>query len=264
MQLKTILVDDEKTSREILRNYLEKYCENILIVGEAENINEALKLTKKHSLDLVFLDVEMPYGDGFDFIDKLENPQFEIVFVTAYDHYAIDALNNHAAYYLTKPISIDNLIKAVEYVSDLKIQEDKLQNKVLKPKSSKIEGKITIPMQSGFEVLQIQDIIYAKADDNYTELYLKNNQKKLVSKTLKYFEDLLKDNGFTRIHKSYLANINSIVSYKKGSGGTIVLSNGKELSVSVYPNPTADYLNIHAENINFVEIYNIVGLTKFT
>jgi len=232
MLLKTILVDDEKTSREILRSYLTKYCTNISIVGEAENIEEAFKLTKKHQLDLVFLDVEMPYGNAFDFIDKLAQPEFEIVFVTAYDQYAIDALNNHAAYYLTKPISIDNLIKAVDYVTDIKTQEDKLQNAILKPKTSKIEGKITIPTQSGFEVLEIQDIIYAKADDNYTQLFLKTNQKKLVSKTLKYFEDILKDSGFARIHKSYLVNINSIISYKKGSGGTVLLSNNKELSVS--------------------------------
>ncbi len=232
MQLKTILVDDEKTSRDILRNYITKYCTNIDIIDEAENINEALALTKKHQLDIIFLDVEMPYGNAFDFIDQLKNPQFEIVFVTAYDHYAIEALNNHAAYYLTKPISIDNLIKAVDYITEIKEQENKLQNTILKPKSIKIEGKITIPTQSGFEVIDIQDIIFAKADDNYTQLFLIDNQKKLVSKTLKYFDDALHDNGFARIHKSYLVNINTITSYHKGSGGTIILNNGKELSVS--------------------------------
>ncbi len=232
MQLKTILVDDEKTSRDILRNYLTKYCPNINIIDEAENIKQALALTKKHQLDLIFLDVEMPYGNAFDFIDQLKNPEFEIVFVTAYDHYAIDALNNDAAYYLTKPISIDNLIKAVVHVTDLKIKEDQLQNTILKPKTSKIAGKITIPTQNGFEILSLQDIIYAKADDNYTEIFLVNKTKKLVSKTLKHFETLLKDDGFARIHKSFLVNINAIVSYNKGSGGTIIVSNGKELNVS--------------------------------
>jgi len=232
MQLKTILVDDEKTSRDILRNYLTKYCPNINIIDEAENIKQALALTKKHQLDLIFLDVEMPYGNAFDFIDQLKNPEFEIVFVTAYDHYAIDALNNDAAYYLTKPISIDNLIKAVVHVTDLKIKEDQLQNTILKPKTSKIAGKITIPTQNGFEILSLQDIIYAKADDNYTEIFLVNKTKKLVSKTLKHFETLLKDDGFARIHKSFLVNTNAIVSYNKGSGGTIIVSNGIELNVS--------------------------------
>jgi two-component system LytT family response regulator len=232
MQLKTILVDDEKNSRDILRNYLTKYCPKINILGEGENINDALELTKKHNIDLVFLDVEMPYGNAFDFIDQLENPTFEIIFVTAYDHYAIDALNSHAAYYLTKPISIDNLIKAVDYVQDIKDKERKLLNTVLIPKTTKIEGKITIPTQNGFEILSIQDILFAKADDNYTMLFLQNETKKLVSKTLKYFEDSLKAHNFCRIHKSFLVNINSIVSYNKGKGGSIILSNGKELSVS--------------------------------
>lgn len=232
MQLNTILVDDEKTSRDILRNYLAKYCKNITVVGEAENIAEAIILTEKNKIDLVFLDVEMPYGNAFDFIDQIKNPEFEIVFVTAYDHYAIDALNNHVAYYLTKPISIDNLIKAVDYVTEIRTQEYNLQNVILKPTSIKVEGKITIPTQNGFEILSIQDIVYAKADDNYTEIFLKNNKKKLVSKTLKYFEDILKNNSFARVHKSYLVNVNTIVSYKKGSGGIITLNNGKELNVS--------------------------------
>ncbi len=232
MQLKAILVDDEKTSREILRNYLTKYCANIYIVDEAENIKEALKLTKKHHIDLVFLDVEMPYGNAFDFIEQLENPNFEIIFVTAYDHYAIDALNNQAAYYLTKPISIDNLIKAVTHVTEIKIKENKLQNAILVPKTTKIKGKITIPTQNGFEILAVEEIMYAKADDNYTILFLKEGLQKLVSKTLKYFEDALHQNGFARIHKSYLVNINEIASYHKGSGGSVILVNGKELSVS--------------------------------
>ena len=232
MQLQTIIVDDEKTSRDILRNYLTKYCKNITVIDEAENIIEALELTKKHQIDLVFLDVEMPYGNAFDFIDQLDNPTFEIVFVTAYDHYALEALNNHAAYYLTKPISIDNLIKAVDYITEIKIQEDKLQHTVLQQKSTIIKGKITIPTQSGFEIIELENLIYAKADDNYTELYLGNHKKKLVSKTLKYFETLLEDKGFVRIHKSYLVNVNSIVSYAKGSGGSVVLNNEKELSVS--------------------------------
>jgi len=232
MNLKTIIVEDEQTSREILKNYLTKYCPTVEIVGEAENIDDALVLIRNNKLDMVFLDVEMPYGSGFDLLEKLGNTDFEVVFVTAYDQYAIDALNKHASYYLLKPISIDELIKAVDYVTEIKIKENELQSSVLVPKSNPVNQKITIPTQDGFEVLQMQDIIYCKADDNYTELYLKNNQKKLVSKTLKYFEDILKENGFARIHKSFLVNVAYIASYKKGKGGTVYLSNGKELSVS--------------------------------
>lgn len=233
MKLKSILIDDEKNSREILRNYLTKYCPNITILDEGENIKDAQLLIKKHQIDLIFLDVEMPYGNAFDFIDQLEEePEFEIIFVTAYDHYAIDALNNHAAYYLTKPISIDNLIKAVAYVTEIKEKENALQNQILVPKTTTVEGKISIPTQNGFEILAVKSILYAKADDNYTILFLTNNTKKLVSKTLKYFEEALTNYGFARIHKSYLVNVNYITKYNKGKGGTIELNTGKELSVS--------------------------------
>jgi two-component system LytT family response regulator len=232
MNLKTIIVEDEQTSREILKNYLTKYCPTVEVLGEASNIDEAMVLIRNNDLDLIFLDVEMPYGSGFDLLDKFDKTDFEVVFVTAYNLYAIEALNNHASYYLLKPISIDELIKAVDYVAQIKIKENELQHAILVPKISATNNKITIPTQNGFEVLEMKDIIYCKADDNYTELFLVNNQKKLVSKTLKYFEDILKESGFARIHKSFLVNVSYIVSYKKGKGGTLSLSNGKELSVS--------------------------------
>ena len=233
MRLNSIIVEDEETSREILNNYLKKYCPNVNILGEASNVKEALELIRQQDdLDLVFLDVEMPYGNAFDLLDKVGDRTFETVFVTAYNHYAIDALNAHASYYLMKPISIDELIKAVDYVVEIKTKEDALQNQVLVPKTNRVDGKITIPQQDGFEVLNTQDILYCKADDNYTEIYLNNNKKKLVSKTLKYFEEALTDSNFARVHKSFLVNVNEVTKYKKGKGGSVVLSNGKEVMVS--------------------------------
>jgi two-component system LytT family response regulator len=194
-------------------------------------VEEALVLIRNNELDLVFLDVEMPYGNAFDLLDRVGDRTFETVFVTAYDHYALDALNAHASYYLLKPISIDSLIEAVDYVQEIKEKENKLQNTVLKPRQTTVTGKITIPLQNGFEVLQIEDILYCQADDNYTQIFLQN-KKKLVSKTLKYFEEALSENGFARVHKSYLVNINAITEYKKGKGGSVVLFNGKEIMVS--------------------------------
>lgn len=231
MKLNSIIVEDEETSRNILKNYLSKYCPNVTLLGEAANVDEAMVLIKKHYLDLVFLDVEMPYGNAFDLLDKVNDRQFETVFVTAYDHYAIDALNAHASYYLLKPIDIDKLIDAVAYVTDIKEKENALQKSVLKPVLNHIQGKITIPQQNGFEVLEISDILYCQADDNYTNIFLKD-KKKLVSKTLKYFEEALSENGFARVHKSYLVNVNAIVEYRKGKGGSVLLSNGKEVMVS--------------------------------
>ena len=231
MNLNALIVEDEANSREILRNYLAKYCDNVTVVGEAASVEEALQLIGKNELDLVFLDVEMPYGNAFDLLDQLPDRTFETVFVTAYNQYAMDALNNHAAYYLMKPINIDELIKAVDYVSEIKTKENALEDTILNAQLPRVEGKITLPQQDGFQVLNVADILFCKADDNYTEIFLEN-KKILVSKTLKYFEEALSQFPFARIHKSYLVNVNEVIKYKKGKGGSVVVSNGKELLVS--------------------------------
>ncbi len=191
MQLRTIIVEDEETSRAILRNYISKYCPKVEVIGEAENIEQALELIRNNTLDLVFLDVEMPRGNAFDLLEQVGNRTFETVFVTAYNQYAIDALNVHASYYLLKPVSIDELIKAVDYVSEIKEKENALENRVLSTQDIGTKGKITIPVQDGFEVLVAQEILYCKADDNYTQIFMDSGDKKLVSKTLKYFEEAL-------------------------------------------------------------------------
>jgi len=232
MELNAIIVEDEKTSRDILKNYLFKYCPNISVLGEAENIDEALVLIRNHTLDVVFLDVEMPFGNAFDLLEKVGDVDFQTIFVTAYNNYALDALNAHASYYLMKPIAIDELIKAVDYVTEIRVKEDALQDEVLIAKTKKVDGKITIPQQSGFEVIETKNILYCKADDNYTEIYLINNKKKLVSKTLKYVEEALSNANFARVHKSYLVNVDEITKYQKGKGGSVMLSNGKEIMVS--------------------------------
>ena len=231
MMLKAVIIEDESSSREILRNYLAKYCKNVNVLGEAASVKEGLELLTKTQPDVVFLDVEMPYGNAFDLLDQLPERSFETVFVTAYNTYALEALNNHAAYYLMKPINIDELINSVSYVTEIKVKENALEDRILKSKLNKAEGKITLPQQDGFLVLNISDILYCKADDNYTEIYLVN-KKLVVSKTLKYFEEALADHPFARIHKSYLVNVNEVIKYRKGKGGSVIVSNGKELLVS--------------------------------
>jgi len=231
MKLKAVIIEDESSSREILRNYLAKYCKNVNVLGEAASVKEGLELLATTKPDVVFLDVEMPYGNAFDLLDQMPERSFETVFVTAYNSYALEALNNHAAYYLMKPINIDELIKSVSYVAEIKEKENAFEDRILKSKLNKAEGKITLPQQDGFLVLNISDILYCKADDNYTEIYLEN-KKLLVSKTLKYFEEALADYPFARIHKSFLVNVNEVIKYRKGKGGSVIVSNGKELLVS--------------------------------
>jgi two-component system LytT family response regulator len=231
MKLRAVIIDDEMTSREILRNYLSNYCGQVTIVGEAGTIKQGMALINKEHPNLVFLDVEMPFGNAFDLLDKIPDRTFETVFVTAYDQYAMDALNQHAAYYLMKPIDIDELIKSVTYVEEIISKEDLLDDRILSASIKKAEGKITLPQLDGFQVLNVSDILYCKADDNYTEIFM-GDKKILVSKTLKYFEESLAQFNFVRIHKSFLVNINEVVKYRKGKGGSVVISNGKELMVS--------------------------------
>ena len=224
------MIDDEAQSREILRNYLGKYCENVRIVGEGANVQEGVEAIRGADPDLIFLDVEMPFGNAFDLLEQLPERNFETVFVTAYQQYAMDALNSHAAYYLMKPISIDDLIAAVDYVREIKRQEARLHGQVLRA-VHRVEGKITIPQMDGFQVLDISQIHYCKADDNYTEIHLKG-KKILVSKTLRFFEEALREFPFARVHKSYLVNVGEIVRYRKGKGGSVVLASGMEIQVA--------------------------------
>lgn len=231
MKLKALVVEDEANSREILRNYLAKYCPDIDLLGEASSAQEGLVLIKEKDPDLVFLDVEMPFGNGFDLLDQVPERTFETVFVTAYDHYAKDALNNQAAYYLTKPIAIEELIKAVAHVKEIREKENALHDRVLPASLSQMHGKLTLPQLDGFIVINTDEILYCKADDNYTEIYLAD-KKHLVSKTLRYFEQALEAYPFARIHKSYVVNVNEIVRYHRGKGGSVMLSNGKEIQVA--------------------------------
>ncbi|MFS4418359.1 LytR/AlgR family response regulator transcription factor [Maribacter sp. 2307ULW6-5] len=231
MELTAIVVDDEPTSREILTNYMGKYCPGVRLLGEAGSMEEALALIGAQPPDVVFLDVEMPFGNAFDFLAAVPDRSFETVFVTAYEHYAKDALNQQAAYYLTKPIDIGELIHAVDHVLEIRSREKALEDQVLRPKMGQVQGKITLPQQDGFEVLDVADILYCRADDNYTEIFLEN-KRLVVSKTLKYFEEHLSQFAFARTHKSYLVNVNRVVKYKKGKGGSLILSNGRELLVS--------------------------------
>jgi len=231
MKLRAILIEDEANSREILRKYLQDYCPDVEVLGEAATVEEGLQLLGEKQPDLVFLDVEMPFGNAFDLLERLPERQFETVFVTAYEHYAKDALNQHAAYYLMKPLLIDELIRAVAHVREIREKEARLEAGSLRSRADRAEGKITLPEQEGFKVVRVSDILYCQADDNYTRVYLPE-RKFLVSKTLKYLEEALAGFPFARIHKSYLVNVNEVVRYKKGKGGTVVLSNGKELSVS--------------------------------
>ena len=226
-KMKAIIIEDESLSRDILKNYLSTYCTSVDVLGEAANIDAGEQLILKQKPDLVFLDIEMPFGNGFDLLDRLDQIDFEVVFITAYSDYAIKALNLSAAYYILKPIDIDELINAVEKIQNNlansnEISSTKILSENIKALSHK-DQKIVLPQMDGFEVVKIGDIIRAEASDNYTIFHLVNGKKYTISKTLKYYQDLLSDFGFLRTHKSHLINLSHVVKYKKGKIGEAVM-----------------------------------------
>jgi two-component system, LytTR family, response regulator len=234
--LRAVIVEDEAASRETLRNYITKYCKQVTIAGEADSVKTGIEVISRYKPDIVFLDVEMPYGNAFDLLDQIEEKNFETVFVTAYDHYAMKAINFSASYYILKPIDIDELIKAVEKIVEMKeSKEHALRTKILIDNiriESKQLQKIMLPLLDGFEVITIKDIIRCQAVDNFTEFFLLDGSKRLICRTLKFYEELLSDLDFIRIHKSHLINAHYLKRYRKGKGGQVVMTDNSVLDVA--------------------------------
>lgn len=234
--LKAIIIEDEQASRETLRNYLAKYCPDVTVLAEAGDIREGLAAIKRNNPDILFLDVEMPYGNAFDLLEQIEEVRFETVFVTAYSNYALKALNFSAAYYILKPIDIDELVKAVEKIKEsVEKNKELIHTKVL-IENIKIENKqlqkIVLPLIDGFEVASVKDILRCEAQDNFTCFHFLGGKKQLICRTLKFYESLLTDFDFIRVHKSHLVNFQYIKQYKKGKGGQIIMEDGKAVDVS--------------------------------
>jgi two-component system LytT family response regulator len=242
--MKAVIIDDEKDSRQILANYLAKYCAGVEVCGFGESVSTGLDAIQRHHPDIVFLDIEMPYGNGFDLLDKISNITFETVFVTAFDNYAIQALNQSAAYYLLKPIDIDELIKAVEKIKKERASENYTQHArvLLDNIRTGAQQKIMLPTLEGFEIVAINTILYCEAVDNFTRFHFESGPPLLICRTLKYFEEVLKEHRFLRIHRSHLVNPEYVIRYSKGKGGFVTMKNNQELEIS--PAKKQDFLNL--------------------
>ncbi|MEM9856935.1 MAG: response regulator [Bacteroidota bacterium] len=187
--LRAIIVEDEASSRETLQNYLSQYCPQVTILVACSNIKEGKSAIQQHDPDVVFLDIEMPYGNGFDLLTSLDHIRFETIFVTAYSHYAIQAIQHSASNYILKPIDIDELINAVDKVAsgqhELNTTRVLLEN--LKHKQNQ-DTKIVLPVMEGLEVIKARDIVHCEAHDNFTKFHLDNNDTRLICRTLKHHE----------------------------------------------------------------------------
>ena len=233
--IKVIIADDEKSSRELIQDYLNRYCTDLEILALAKDANEAVEMIEKHRPDLVFLDVEMPFGNAFDVLERTAHIEYSSIFITAYDDYAIKALNYSAAYYILKPVSIEELVSAVDKVKELMGGNEAAQlREVLKNNiSSKSIKRIVLPNQNGFEIVNTEDVVCISGNGNYSDLYLTSGVKKTVSKVLKYFAQLEEEPHFLRVHKSHIVNLNQVKAYKKGRGGSLLMSNNREVEVSI-------------------------------
>ena len=232
--LKAIIIDDELYCCETIATFLESI-DDIQIMAQCSNGIEGLEAIEKHKPDVVFLDVEMPKMNGFEMLQKLVSIQFEIIFTTSYDQYALKAIHLSAIDYLLKPIDEEELLHAIEKVrrrtnNPITQQLEILMQKLTEPKC-KI-SKIALPTMDGLEMTSIDFIVYCESNSNYTIVYLKDATKIVVSKTLKEIDEMLQEYSFVRVHRCFLVNINEVEKYKKGDGGYLIMSNGTSVDVS--------------------------------
>lgn len=232
--LRTLIIDDENKARETIRDMLNIYCPEVEIIGEAESVLSGINSIKKLKPDLVFLDIKMPDGTGFDLLNRLDSKPFALIFLTAFDEYAVKAFRFSAVDYLLKPLDPDELMTAIERVVESKESENKSIDALLDNlKNIKNDNKkLVLKTAESIFLVNVSDIIRCESTGNYTQFFIVNQKPVLVSKTLKEYDDILTDYSFFRVHQSHLVNLNHIVRLDKADGGTLVLSYDHSVPVS--------------------------------
>ncbi|PUZ29941.1 two component transcriptional regulator, LytTR family [Chitinophaga costaii] len=230
-----IIIDDELKGRIALRQKISSYCPDVILLGEASDGEEGIQLIEQVQPEVVFLDIEMPRLNGFDMLELLVRKQFNLIFTTAYDHYAIKAIRYAAFDYLLKPVDIEELRAAIDRIAEGKINsstQERLMALQHNLEHKNLHNKIAISDKSGMHLYDINEIVRVEAHSNYSVLFFNNGTKLTASRTLKEFEELLPSDLFFRLHHSHLINIHYVKRYIKGDGGQVEMKNGTFIDVS--------------------------------
>lgn len=234
--IKTLIIEDEQKSLDMLAGIIQKNCPELSIIGLAKNVREGVEQIKALQPELVFLDISMPDGSGFDLLEQVPGQKFELIFATASDAHAIKAIKYSACDYLLKPIDIDELRAAVDKVIKKKRSMPNMENlqfliQHLKRADENFQ-KITLPTGNAYEIVNIKDIIRCEADGSYTNFYLSDKRKLMISAGLKHYEELLPETDFIRVHHHHLINMNHVVRFLKEDGGYAVMTDGSKIEIS--------------------------------
>lgn len=231
---KAIIIDDVEQARKTLKKDLTSYCKDVDVIAEASGVVDGAKLLKKTNADVVFLDIQMQDGSGFDLLELLDEIKFKIIFTTASDAFAIKAFKYSAVDYLLKPIDPDELKLAVEKLASHQVADKENIDLLLTniKKKNKKHDRLALHTQDKIHIVTITDIIRCEANVNYTEFYFAGGKKLLVTKTLKEFDELLSENGFFRVHQSHLVNTQFIKEFIKTDGGYLIMNDGSNVPVS--------------------------------
>jgi two-component system LytT family response regulator len=234
--IKTLIIEDEQKSRDVLLKIIEKNCPELKVVGNASNVTEGVDMIKSLKPDLVFLDITMPDGSGFDLLEQVADQKFDLIFATASNSHAIRAFKYSACDYLLKPIDIEELKNAVQRVVKRKNETPDMGNlnfliQQLKKSDDNFQ-KITLPTGNAYEIINLKDIVRCEADGSYTYFYLTDKRKLMVSASLKHYEELLPEQDFIRVHHHNLINMNHVVRFLKEDGGYAVMSDGSKIEIS--------------------------------
>ncbi|GGA86252.1 LytR/AlgR family response regulator transcription factor [Puia dinghuensis] len=234
--IRTVLIDDEIDSIRVLQRLLETYCKQVSIVGTANGVESARTLIRECKPDLVLLDIEMSQGNAFDLLNQLQPLDFQVIFVTAFDNYAVRAFKYSAVDYLLKPVDIDDLRNAIDRVQEKPMSQDLAQQmKILLENVGMLQlsqQKMAIPTITGLTFVPVQDILRFEAKGNYTTINLCNGESIVATRTIKDYEDVLPEAIFCRIHNSHIINLARIQKYQKGRGGSVVMEDGSVIEVA--------------------------------